>query len=957
MRQTSKQYSKQNSQDPKQFRGGEKKVMKKSLSLVVAAAMTLTTASVAFADTAAPTATELTSQQKFDALKEAGIFNGYPDGTAGLANEMTRAEFAKVLTKLAQLAENASAAKIYTDVPATHWAAGFIGSVTEAQIMNGVAKDKFAPAGKVTVEQIAKVADILAGVDESTDAVSGKVSGWAKGYVAAAIKAGLLPELPSYQTNATREQLVNVAYQLASEVTEVASTKVVDATHIEVTFNDGGVVKKELTTALVAGVATKVSVDYNGKSYEVEVKLEALKATGAKQTGAKAVTVTFNQAVSATDKTALTYALKYSLTSYPVTVAYSADNQSAVLTAAYLPAGDYTLSVKGSDDIKLSVVAETATKLEITAPAVQKAAAQDLGVKLYNQFGEAMTSISPAISAYNVTGNANVTVTNGTVDLSGATLGDSINVTAVVPSAGLSANKTLKVINGSAATSIKLDQIQPLTGDTRVMVGKTGYKLPLTMVDQNGQAVKLPATTSPIVFTTTSKEIGGLYFYVSDITAVNNFQIDSNGVVTFDTIGTTGGTVYISVTNAATQATASTSVVVNPSATVNQFQLSHPGKTVVKNEPIAFPYTAVDTFGAAITPSASINLSKVTFVAPGLTSQPTVNAKGELVFTFTQTGTFTVYVYVNGVLQPTNVQVTVNDPSYFTAVSGIHDTATTLEEGASVEFGTKEINIVDNYGRVTAAVDGDFDVQSSNEDVVYWDDATGKLVADEAGTATVTVSSTQTPHGTSAITSYTFTVTVLKTADIKSYAIDTVGTLYGSSSALPAVVTSHVKGISLVGKTASGVTVALLHSTPDFVSSSNEGILKVTGAATVSGQAAGKSTVTAYLNNAKVAEQEVTVSDATPVVSSIAFGATEYTTTAPVAPATSRTFTFLTSDITVKDQYGIALAAPFQILSSNPDVATTTANSLNVTVKAKGTSILTYVSSNGTTATTTLVVN
>ena len=91
--------------------------MKKSLSLLVAAAMTLTTASVAFAargmlsNSATP---ELTAQQKFDALKELGIFSGYPDGSAGLDKQMTRAEFAKVLTKLTQLEENAAAAKVYT---------------------------------------------------------------------------------------------------------------------------------------------------------------------------------------------------------------------------------------------------------------------------------------------------------------------------------------------------------------------------------------------------------------------------------------------------------------------------------------------------------------------------------------------------------------------------------------------------------------------------------------------------------------------------------------------------------------------------------------------------------------------------------------------------------------------------------------------------------------------------
>ena len=41
--------------------------------------------------------------------------------------------------------------------------------------------------------------------------------------------------------------------------------------------------------------------------------------------------------------------LKSSLSTFPVTVKYADDNKSAVLSAAYLPVGDYTVAVKGTD--------------------------------------------------------------------------------------------------------------------------------------------------------------------------------------------------------------------------------------------------------------------------------------------------------------------------------------------------------------------------------------------------------------------------------------------------------------------------------------------------------------------------------------------------------------------------------------------------------------------------------
>ena len=62
---------------------------------------------------------------------------------------------------------------------------------------------------------------MVAGVSQVDKAVTGKVSPWAKGYVAAAIEAGLLPDLPSYQANATRGILVEVAYELAKPVDQV----------------------------------------------------------------------------------------------------------------------------------------------------------------------------------------------------------------------------------------------------------------------------------------------------------------------------------------------------------------------------------------------------------------------------------------------------------------------------------------------------------------------------------------------------------------------------------------------------------------------------------------------------------------------------------------------------------------------------------------------------------------
>ena len=565
------------------------------------------------------------------------------------------------------------------------------------------------------------------------------------------------------------------------------------------------------------------------------------------------------------------------MTTYPVTTEYATDGKSVVLTASYLPAGDFTLTVKGSDAISLKVEAEKATKIDVTVPALTYADNVDLGVKTYNQFSEEMTNASPTISVYNVTKAKSIGVNAGKVNLKtgadAAAIGDSINVTAVYPSVGLSINKTLKVINGSAATSIKIDPVQPLAGKTRISVNENGFVLPVSLVDANGQAIKLPAQTKTLSGNDHSFDLSGLIFYVSDITIVNDITVDSNGVVTFNTKGI-AGTAYITLTNGATGATATASVVVNGNATVKEFQLSHPGKTIVKGEEIVFPYTAIDTYGATKAPvDVDLAADKVSFYGPADFTYE-LNAKGELVFKFNSTGSATIYTLVNGIQQATTVQVTVNDPAYFTAVNGIKDVATTYEVGADNAFGVGNITIVDNYGRVTDAVADTYSVKSDDTAIVSY--TNGKLVAGtKTGSTTVTVSSTANGVNGASVNAYAFTVTVVASSDIKTYAISDIGTVYGKDFGTDLdTAAKYAKTVTLVGKTASGTTVALANANPKFVSSTDQSILKTDGANGIGGLKAGKVTIAAYnANNVKVASTEVTVSDVAPAAATAAFGA------------------------------------------------------------------------------------
>lgn len=288
--------------------GGEQKVMKKILTVALSTAMAFSMfASVAFGDSA------VSVQEKYNSLEAKGIFNGYPDKQAHLERDMTRAEFAKVLTKLLGLKE-VTGTLSYKDkgYDAKNWAVPYIEAVTAAGIMEGQDKVKqiFNYNGKVTVEEMATALvralklEVPANADNSA-------SSWAKGYIQVAIDKGLIAKEANFQANATREQLVVAAYQADQLINlSVKSYKVADnGKDIEFTLSSGEVVKVTLEKALEPNKETEVKFK-NAAGQEITAKVtwvveSATKVASAAATNLKEVEVSFDgkvDKVTATDK-------------------------------------------------------------------------------------------------------------------------------------------------------------------------------------------------------------------------------------------------------------------------------------------------------------------------------------------------------------------------------------------------------------------------------------------------------------------------------------------------------------------------------------------------------------------------------------------------------------------------------------------------------------------------------
>ncbi|WP_193726651.1 S-layer homology domain-containing protein [Paenibacillus guangzhouensis] len=305
---SNKSYNLSKSYKVKDIQGGETKVMKKFLTIALSTAMAFSM----FASVAFGAEKELTTQDKYDALTKAGIFEGFKDGTAGLDQNMTRAQFAKVVAKLLSLEDDAATATSkYVDVKANNWAAPFIGSVSKAGLMEGSKNQKGQVAfdfnGNVTVEQMAKVLVIALKLEVPATAENG-ASAWAKGYVDAAVKAGLIPANANFKAAATREQLVIAAYTASVEIEKAKvsyEVKVVDANNIQVTFSDAKDKPEsfKLEKALEANKENTVTVKRaNGQEKTLKftwtitaaTKVESVKADNLKE-----ILVTFDGEVDA----------------------------------------------------------------------------------------------------------------------------------------------------------------------------------------------------------------------------------------------------------------------------------------------------------------------------------------------------------------------------------------------------------------------------------------------------------------------------------------------------------------------------------------------------------------------------------------------------------------------------------------------------------------------------------
>ncbi|TCZ76824.1 S-layer homology domain-containing protein [Paenibacillus albiflavus] len=268
MRKTGSNISHNNNSN--EIRGGEKKVMKKSLSVILSTTMALSAfTSVALAATSSTDFSDLKDLSAadkviFDQLIKDGIFLGTGDGKFGINEPMKRSQFAVAISKALKYTADATTSS-FADVNADAPELPYI----EAAYKNGVANGNpttpptFSPADNVSREQLAIFLVGAMGPQYKAEAEKATgndatVTSWAQGYVATAVKYKLMDGAATGfdgKTPATRYMLakgVDATLKAIAEANKPAvATKVesVSATNLkEVVVKFDGPVDKETAT-------------------------------------------------------------------------------------------------------------------------------------------------------------------------------------------------------------------------------------------------------------------------------------------------------------------------------------------------------------------------------------------------------------------------------------------------------------------------------------------------------------------------------------------------------------------------------------------------------------------------------------------------------------------------------------------------------------------------------------
>ena len=255
------------------------KNLKKVIALIAVLALTLST--VALGATYTDVAEDSAYSVAVESLSKLGIVTGYEDGTYGPEKAVTRAEMAALIARIQGYEETASAqtATVFADVPASHWASGYVAAASNMGIVNGYGDGTFGPEDSVKYEQAVTMIMRTLGY-EPFAAANG---GYPTGYLAAAQRYGLTKNVSNAVsgTDANRGTIAQLLYN-GIDTPLMAQSKWGTNGDIEYTIYDGTsgkayktLMSENLGVVKIKGIVSKNIVsDIDNASVTIDTEKE-----------------------------------------------------------------------------------------------------------------------------------------------------------------------------------------------------------------------------------------------------------------------------------------------------------------------------------------------------------------------------------------------------------------------------------------------------------------------------------------------------------------------------------------------------------------------------------------------------------------------------------------------------------------------------------------------------------
>ena len=188
--------------------------LKKVIALIAVFAMMVST--VAFAATFGDVKEGDNYYEAIETLNKLGILTGDDENNDGVMeyrpnDSITRAEITVIVARIqGQTGAVAQADTVFTDVPSTYWASGYIASATNQGIINGYGDGTFGPDDKVLYEDVIKMLMETLGYKPYAQ----NNGGYPTGYILAAQRQSVLKNVVggAEGTEATRGQVAQMTY-------------------------------------------------------------------------------------------------------------------------------------------------------------------------------------------------------------------------------------------------------------------------------------------------------------------------------------------------------------------------------------------------------------------------------------------------------------------------------------------------------------------------------------------------------------------------------------------------------------------------------------------------------------------------------------------------------------------------------------------------------------------------